>query len=98
MSACPLTALAASSLAEVRCRAWVWVSEPSQPSVVLSRRLGALFGLSPAEQRVAAALAANVTPTDVAKKQEVSLATVRTQCRAFLRSSEFADKRNWHDC
>jgi DNA-binding CsgD family transcriptional regulator len=84
MSACPLSASSASGLAEGRCRAWVWVSDPSSSSRTLSQRLGALFGLTPAERRVAAALAENVTPADVAEQQEVSVATVRTQVQSIF--------------
>jgi DNA-binding CsgD family transcriptional regulator len=84
MSACPLSGSSAFGLAETRCRAWIWVSDPSRPSTMLAGRLGAFFNLTAAEQRIAAALAENSTPAAIAEQHEVSLTTVRTQVQSIF--------------
>ena len=83
LSACPLAERAASITGEDHCRAWVWVSDSAMGSSDLPRRLGALFDLTAAEQRVAAALARSHAPADIAQQQGVSLNTIRTQVRSI---------------
>jgi DNA-binding CsgD family transcriptional regulator len=85
LSICPLTeATAAGLTGDGHCRAWVWVSDTAAPSGNLARRLEALFGLTAAEQRVAAALARRLSPAEIAGQQGVSLNTVRTQVRRIF--------------
>jgi DNA-binding NarL/FixJ family response regulator len=80
LSVCPLSgAFAGLFAAEPARRAWVCVSEPSAAKSGLAARLGTLFGLTPAEQRVAAALLDGRSPADIAEAHDVSVATVRTQ-------------------
>jgi DNA-binding CsgD family transcriptional regulator len=84
LSVCPLTEAAAGMTGEGHCRAWVWVSETEAASNDISRRLEALFGLTVAEQRVAAAFARHLSPAEIAEQQGVSLNTVRTQMRRIF--------------
>ncbi len=84
LSICPLTEAAAGMTGEGHCRAWVWVSDADAASEDIARRLESLFGLTGAEQRVAAALARRLSPADIAEQQGVSLNTVRTQVRSIF--------------
>jgi DNA-binding CsgD family transcriptional regulator len=84
ISVCPLPERAAGMTGEEHCRAFVWVSDASAGSRDLSRRLGTLFGLTAAEQRVAAALARSLAPAEIAERRRVSLNTVRTQVRSIF--------------
>jgi len=84
LSICPLTEAAAGMTGEGHCRAWVWVSDADAASEDIAQRLESLFGLTGAEQRVAAALARRLSPADIAEQQGVSLNTVRTQVRSIF--------------
>jgi DNA-binding CsgD family transcriptional regulator len=84
LSICPLTEAAATGMTgESRCRAWVWVSDAAPTSGDMARRLEALFGLTAAEQRVAAALARCLSPAEIAAQHGVSINTVRTQVKSI---------------
>jgi DNA-binding NarL/FixJ family response regulator len=50
----------------------------------IGTRLGTLFALTAAEQRVAAALFEGQSPTEIAAAYAVSLATVRSQVQAIF--------------
>lgn len=85
LSACPLQSTSAEFFAgEQTCRAWVSVSDTSATRPDISARLGALFGLTPAEQRVATSLLEGRSPTEIADAHGVSLPTVRTQVQAVF--------------
>ena len=85
LSVCPLSGTPAELFAaEPACRAWVCVSEPSAARSGLAARLGILFGLTPAQQRVATAPLDGLSPGDIAEAHGVSVATVRTQVQAVF--------------
>jgi DNA-binding CsgD family transcriptional regulator len=79
LSICSLAAHSTVGIVGQRCRAWIWISDPNKASTELPRRLGLLFGLTAAEQRVAVALRDNLSPGDIARLHGVSINTVRTQ-------------------
>ncbi len=84
VSACPLSVDSIALFGEERCRAWVCITEPMAHRPELPRRLGRLFGLSPAEQRIAVALLSGLSPSEIAERSGVSLPTVRTQVQSIL--------------
>ena len=67
--------------------ALVLVSDPLAPRPELVRQAAALFGLTPAEARLAQALLEDVTVEDYAARQGVRVSTVRTQLQALLRKT-----------
>ncbi|MDQ2803309.1 MAG: helix-turn-helix transcriptional regulator [Pseudomonadota bacterium] len=84
MSACPLSLASTGLFGEGACRAWVCVTDPTANRPDLARRLGALFGLTLAEQRIAVALLQGLSPAEVAEGHAVSLPTVRTQIQSIF--------------
>jgi DNA-binding CsgD family transcriptional regulator len=84
LSACPLAYPSAAFGGHGNCRAWVWISGTVQAAPDLPKRLGALFGLTTAEQRIAAGIATGLTAAEIAAANAVSLSTVRTQIQAIF--------------
>jgi DNA-binding CsgD family transcriptional regulator/PAS domain-containing protein len=85
VSICPLTEAAAAGVTgEGHCRGWVWLSDATPAPGDMARRLEALFGLTAAEQRVAAALARRCSPAEIAQEHGVTLNTVRTQVKSIF--------------
>jgi DNA-binding CsgD family transcriptional regulator len=84
LSACPLADAATMFDAVGQCRAWIWVSAPDAHRSDLQRRLEMVFGLTAAEQRVAAAMLAGLTTAEIADRHGVSLATIRSQVQAIF--------------
>lgn len=85
LSVCPLSREGANrAWGDTAARAWVYVADPVANSEGLPRRLGALFGLTPAECRVASALLAGLSLGDIAEAHRVSVTTVRTQVQAVF--------------
>jgi DNA-binding CsgD family transcriptional regulator len=62
----------------------VLISDPSQSPGVSGELLRSLFGLTPAECRLAQALSDGQTPTDYAAKNNLSIRTVRTHLSNIL--------------
>jgi DNA-binding CsgD family transcriptional regulator/PAS domain-containing protein len=81
LAAVPLTGHAGAPFGEARCRICVMVLDPGSNDGHLARRLVALFGLTAAEARVAAAIAEGTSPADIAEAHGVTLPTIRTQTR-----------------
>jgi DNA-binding CsgD family transcriptional regulator len=71
-----------------RTRAVVMIDDPATPDTSLPAKLSGLYGLTAAEAEVAAALAEGLSPTEIAERREVSLATVRSQIHQALRKSD----------
>jgi DNA-binding CsgD family transcriptional regulator len=67
-----------------RCLAMIIIVDPAR-YVPSERDLADLFGLSPAEARVAAALMTGKSLADIAAAAGVQITTVRTQLRSILR-------------
>lgn len=84
VSACPLPAASAGALGTAACRAWLYVAGPAVECAGAARRVGALFGPTQAEQRVAAGLLRDLSPKEIAEVHGVALATVRTQVQSLL--------------
>ena len=84
LSACPLSDGASLFDGVGQCRAWAWVSDPDADRPDLERRLQVIFGLTPAEQRVAAAMLTGLTTAEIAERHGVSLATVRSQVQSIF--------------
>jgi DNA-binding CsgD family transcriptional regulator/PAS domain-containing protein len=85
LSICPLSEAAVAGVtAESDCRGWVWLSDAVPTPGDMARRLEALFGLTAAEQRVAAALARRLSPAEIAAQNGVTLNTVRTQMKSIF--------------
>jgi DNA-binding CsgD family transcriptional regulator len=84
LSACPLSHAATMFNGVGQCRAWAWVSDPGAERPDLQRRLQVIFGLTPAEQRIAAAMLTGLTSAEIADRHGVSLATVRSQVQSIF--------------
>jgi DNA-binding CsgD family transcriptional regulator/PAS domain-containing protein len=80
----PSSCLAASAVAAVALVLRDSATEP-RPS---SRRLGALYGLTPAEARLAAHLAAGETPDEAAEALGVARETARSQLKAVFAKTD----------
>ncbi len=65
-------------------QALVLINDPDQRPPSMAVLLGRLYGLTPAEARVAAGLAAGLAPGEIAEQHAVSLHTVRSQIRQLL--------------
>ncbi len=79
--AMPMAGHAGRPFGEARCRVCVMVTDPGSTDSQLARRLVALFGLTAAEARVAAALAGGMSAAEIADAHGVGLPTIRTQTR-----------------
>lgn len=64
--------------------ALVVISDPAAQSSVPGRYLGPLFGLTPAEVKLAQALVAGAEPAEYAQQSRLSVHTVRSQLRTLL--------------
>lgn len=64
------------------------VHDPNQAGQMNPFQVAAVFGLSPAEARVAVALAEGASPQEIASRHGVSLQTIRTQARAIYSKLE----------
>jgi DNA-binding CsgD family transcriptional regulator len=84
LSVCPLSGVTTMFDGIDQCRAWVWVSDPNADRPDLHRRLQVIFGLTPAEQRVAAAMLTGLTTAEIADRQGVSLNTIRSQVQSIF--------------
>jgi DNA-binding CsgD family transcriptional regulator len=84
LSACPLAYTSAAFSGHGNCLAWIWITGTAQAAPELPQRLGALFGLTSAEQRIAAGIAAGLSASENAAANAVSLSTVRTQIQAIF--------------
>jgi DNA-binding CsgD family transcriptional regulator len=65
-------------------RALVLINDPTEKPPAVAALLGRLYGLTPAEARVAAGLVAGASPKEIAEQHAVSLHTVRSQIRQLL--------------
>jgi DNA-binding CsgD family transcriptional regulator len=84
LSACPLADGTTTFDGAGHSRAWVWISDPDAKRPDVQRRLQVIFGLTPAEQRVAAAMLTGLATADIADRHGVSLATVRSQVQSIF--------------
>lgn len=71
-----------------------YVSSPKNRNAIASSLLCQLFGLTPAEARVAAALAEGATVAEIASSEHVSINTVRTQTRIALSKTDCKTQRH----
>jgi DNA-binding CsgD family transcriptional regulator len=60
-------------------RVAIWIVDTESPAIANQRLLAALFGLSPAEARLALGLVAGQNPEECARRAGVGVATVRSQ-------------------
>jgi DNA-binding CsgD family transcriptional regulator len=60
-------------------RVAIWIVDTESPAIANQRLLATLFGLSPAEARLALGLVAGHTPEECARRGGVGVATVRSQ-------------------
>jgi DNA-binding CsgD family transcriptional regulator len=65
-------------------QALVLINDPEERPPAVAALLGRLYGLTPAEARVAAGLVAGASPKEIAEQHAVSLHTVRSQIRQLL--------------
>ncbi len=79
----PLPASAGIMFGEAGLRCCVWIADVAAIAPC-GTRLGALFGLTAAEQRIAVGLLADLCPGEIARTHGVSLPTVRTQIQAIF--------------
>jgi DNA-binding CsgD family transcriptional regulator len=83
MSVAPLSGTCARRIGEARCRAIVWVHDPTSESYNLPSRLQCLYHLTSAEARVATALMGGQPPADIADEHLVSINTIRSQIQSI---------------
>lgn len=83
VSVAPLPALTGTALGHAALRCCVWIADTAA-NASAGPRLAALFGLTPAEQRVAAGLLNGLCPKAIARAHGVSLPTVRTQVQSVF--------------
>lgn len=65
----------------------VYLHDPGRRVEVAAADLGALFGLTDAETRVAADVARGMSPQDIAAEAGVSVETVRKQLKAIYQKT-----------
>lgn len=80
----PLSPEAAEPLGGAMVRAVVYAADPAAEPQGLEARLGALFGLTPAECRLVADLLQDLAPGESAARRGVAVSTVRSQLRSVF--------------
>ena len=83
VSVTPLPAAVGVMFGDAALRCCVWIANVAAVAPY-GARLAALFGLTVAEQRIAAGLLADMCPREIAYAHGVSLPTVRTQIQAIF--------------
>jgi DNA-binding CsgD family transcriptional regulator len=80
----PLPALSAAHFWRAEPAVAIFIADPEARPRDLSERFAQLFGLTPAEARLAARLAAGDSPAAVAEALGLSKHTIRVQLKALM--------------
>ncbi len=83
VSITPLPIMVGAAFGSAALRCCVWVAD-MDTTPLSGARFAALFGLTPAEQRVAAGLLCDLCPKEIARAHDIALATVRTQIQVIF--------------